>query len=189
MARTIRITLAVLALLFLLNTLASTATFPSLIILPPANKSGAPTLDWLASSIQDTMNVDLWGMSRVRTRAVTEYGNLMGYNVGRSALDAEAAVKLAREAHVDIVWRGKFALTDKDTIILTYWALDSKNGAMLHKQEIEGPLGNIASLISRMTLSLLAPSGIPATKQETDSIAKTKTTSVKAFEQNSLCFG
>lgn len=191
-AGTVRVTiiLAVLVFCFFQNAYSLTPAAPSLIILPPANKTAAASLDWLSAGIQDTMTVDLWSVSAVRTRAMTEYGSLMNYNLKRmSTLDASSAVTLAKEAQVDHVWRGEYSLADKDTIVLTCWAHDSKNGALLARQEIKGPLNDVASIVSRMTMALISSTGIPVTELELGRIAKAKTTSFKAYEQNAIAFG
>ena len=192
LARTVRIMiiLAVLVLCSTLNAYAAAPVAPSLIVLPPANKTADISLEWLSAGIQDTMTVDLWSVSAVRTRAMTEYGTLMNYNLKRmSTLDDTSAVALAKDAKVDNVWRGEYSLADKETIVLTYWVYDSKNGALLNRQEIKGPLHDIASIVSRMTIALLSSAGIPVTEGERSRIAKTKTTSFKAFEQNAKGFG
>lgn len=185
-----------LALFLLLSSLVCTNSYaaetspPSLIILPPSNKTNIAGLYWLSVGIQDSMNVSLWGVSNVRARAITEYGTTMGYNVERlSKADNEAAVKLAQEAKVDFVWRGEYSLADKDSITLAYWILDSKNGTVLHKHKINGPLTDISHITSRMTLALLSSSAVPVTALERERIAKPNTTSIKAYEQNSLGFG
>lgn len=184
-----------LALFLFLSSLVCTNSYavetpaPSLIVLPPSNKTNTATLDWLSVGIQDSMNVSLWGVSSVRAKAITEYGTSMGYNVERlSKIDNEAAVKLAQEAKVGFVWRGEYSLADKDSITLTYWVLDSKNGTVLHKQKINGPLTEISHITSRMTLALLSSSSVPLTAVEIERIAKPNTTSIKAYELNALGF-
>lgn len=179
--------LTVLALSSVTDIYATSA--PTLIILPPVNKTGTASLAWLSIGIQDTMTVDLWGVSAVRTQALTEYGSLKNYNIGLiSALDSTAAIDLAKEAKADLVWRGEYSVTNRNGIKLVYSALDSKNGNVLTKQEITGSLNEIPAMISRMTVAMLAGSAITATELERVRISKPKTASINAFKENALGF-
>jgi tetratricopeptide (TPR) repeat protein len=86
------------------------------------------------------------------------------------------------------VWRGEYSQADKDAIKITYWAVDAISGKVMNRQELTGTIIQISSLVSQMSLAMLPGSGITATKEEIDRISMPKTSSFKAFEQNSLGF-
>jgi tetratricopeptide (TPR) repeat protein len=188
--RTVKIILF-LAVLYLFSVTDIYATsYPTLIVLPPVNKTGIASLAWLSIGIQDTMTVDLWAVSGVRTQALTEYGSLKNYNIGLiSSLDSTAAIDLAKEAKADLVWRGEYSFTNKNSIKLVYSALDSKDGNVLAKQEITGTLNEIPSMISQMTVAMLSGSAIRTTELEAGRISKPKTASIDAFKENALGYG
>jgi tetratricopeptide (TPR) repeat protein len=167
----------------------STAATPTLIVLPPANSSGAALNDWLAYGIQDSMTVDLWHVTSLRTLPLTEFGAQRSYNMGvLRATTNTAALEIGRQVAADQVWYGEYTLTSSGELTLTYTALDVTRGSQLYRQELHGNAADISTMTSQLVADLLAGSGVTVTNAQLKRIMTQKTGSARAFEQNALSF-
>jgi HEAT repeat protein/TolB-like protein len=156
----------------------------SIAVLPLANETGDPSLDWLSVGLQDAMTVDLYYANGLNAVALPHYTVAARKNLRElTAFSKHEALWLGSIIHVDQVWYGFFRRQGRG-MELELRGLDVRTERESFGMVVSAQLDSMLSAESALVVSALDKIGFELTEAQKNMILSPKTGSIQAFELN-----
>jgi len=157
-------------------------------VLPFANGTGDPGMDWIGIALQDCINVDLWYVAALHT---WDLPNMVGQAqeppLAMAVDDPAEAAGRAAKFGAELVFWGRYRVAG-DQVTLVARLARAGAAAPPAERSAAAPLATLTDLASKLILELLDAEKIPVTPEERARILLPKTRSADALRSNALGF-
>lgn len=159
------------------------------VVLPFANGTGDPKLDWIGIALQDAINVDLWYVGTLYT---WDLPNMVGQAqeppLSMAVDDPTGVAKLAARFGADLLFSGRYRTAGDKITLVTRLSRASAGGGQPEERSGTAPLASLTELASKLVLELLDAAKIAVGVEERARILIAKTRSVDALRDNANGF-
>ncbi|HEY7678677.1 MAG TPA: hypothetical protein VIG69_16510, partial [Candidatus Methylomirabilis sp.] len=158
------------------------------VVLPFANGTGDPGLDWIGVALQDAINVDLWYVGALHTWDLPNMvGQLKQPPLSLAVDDPAAVTKLAARLGADLAVSGRYRMAGDQVTVTSRLARGGAGGPPAERTGTT-PLGALTALAGRQILELLDEAKVPVSADERARILIPKTRSADALRANAQGF-
>lgn len=162
------------------------AEYASIAVLPLANETGDPSLDWMSIGLQDAITIDVSYANGLNIIAMPQYITVVRKNINElRRFTKHEAVWLGVMTRADMVWFGSFSKSENSEFSVELIGLDVRTQREIFGMSISAPTNKLLLAESTLVVEILNTIGFELTKTQKKSILSLKTDSIRAFELNS----
>jgi HEAT repeat protein/TolB-like protein len=161
------------------------AEYASIAVLPLANDTGNPSLDWLSIGLQDAITIDVSYANGLNVIALPQYIAVVRKNLDElRSFTKHEAIWIGTMTKADLVWRGSFRKGKNSEISIELIGLDVRAGREMFVMSISAPTYKLLLAESALVIEVLDTIGFELTEGQRNMILSPKTGSIRAFELN-----